>query len=81
MDEVSVLLLCAICGIRSSEVSNLMLKDFDWIDETFVARRTKHGRVQRFPLPFEVGEAILRYLKESRPQCLCRHLFVTLVAP
>jgi integrase len=45
MDEVSVLLLCAICGIRSSEVSNLILKDFDWIDETFVARRTKHGRV------------------------------------
>jgi hypothetical protein len=37
--------------------------------------------VQHYPIQYEVGEAILRYLTKGRPRCLCRHVFVTLHPP
>ncbi len=73
----AVLLLLAIYGLRSSEVTNLNLGDIDWVDESFLVRRAKHGGGQRFPLRFEVGEAILKYLRYGRPKCACRSVFIT----
>jgi len=73
--------LCSIYGLRSSEVVNFTLGDFDWVSETFTVKRAKRGRVQQFPIQFEVGERILKYLQQARPHCACRHLFVTLRPP
>ena len=73
----AMLLLCAIYGFRSSEVARLRLDDIDWRDETLRITRSKNGRTQQFPLQYEVGEAILKYLMNSRPECLCRALFVS----
>lgn len=77
----AILLLCAIYGLRNSEVTHLALADFDWRNETFTVRRAKRGRTQQFPLQYEVGEAIIRYLRLGRPHCNCSSLFVTLQAP
>jgi integrase/recombinase XerD len=77
----AILFLCSIYGLRSSEVVNLTLDDFDWISETFTIRRAKRERVQRYPIQFEVGEAILRYLKLGRPRSTCRNLFLSLQPP
>jgi len=77
----AMLLLCAIYGFRSSEVVRLRLDDIDWGDETLTVRRSKNGRAQQFPLQYEVGEAILRYLTHGRPQCSYRHLFMTRYCP
>jgi integrase/recombinase XerD len=76
----AMLLLCSIYALRSSEVSDLRLVDIDWREETFCVKRAKRGGYQRFPLQYEVGEAILRYLK-ARPCCTCRNVFVTLAQP
>jgi site-specific recombinase XerD len=76
----AMLLLCSIYALRSSEVSDLRLVDIDWREETFCVKRAKRGGYQRFPLQYEVGEAILRYLK-ARPCCACRNVFVTLAQP
>ena len=46
----AILFLCAIYGWRSSEIVNLTLNDFDWVNETFVVRRAKRGRVQQYSL-------------------------------
>ncbi len=73
--------LCSIYALRSSEVVNLTLSDFDWVNETFTVKRAKRGRIQQFPIQYEVGETILRYLQRGRPPCSCRHLFVTLRPP
>jgi len=75
------LTLCAIYGLRSGEIVDLRLEDFDWYSEILTVRRGKRGRIQQFPLQFEVGEAILQYLKSVRPRCPSRHLFVTRVYP
>lgn len=77
----AVLLLLAIYGLRSSEVSRLSVDDIDWFDESFLIRRAKHGGTQRFPLQYEVGEAILQYLRHGRPACDSRSLFVTVHTP
>jgi site-specific recombinase XerD len=76
----AILLLCSIYALRSSEVSGLRLIDIDWREETFCVKRVKRGGYQRYPLQYEVGEAILRYLK-VRPRCACRNVFVTLQQP
>jgi integrase/recombinase XerD len=75
------LALFAVYGLRSGEVSRLLLSDFDWRQEVFVVNHSKRRGSQRFPLRREVGDAILHYLQEARPRCACRHLFVTLYPP
>jgi integrase/recombinase XerD len=73
----AVVLLFVIYGLRNSEVRDLRLSDFDWRKETFGIRRAKRGGTQQYPIQFEVGEAILRYLQHGRPRTFCRHLFVS----
>lgn len=41
----------------------------------------KGGRLDRLPLPVEVGEAIAAYLREGRPSSSGRSLFLTATAP
>jgi integrase/recombinase XerD len=73
--------LGAIYGLRSSEVVNLKLGDFDWRNEIITIRRSKNGRVQQFPIQLEVGNKVIRYLREARPKCKHRNLFVSLNPP
>ena len=77
----AILLLFAVYGLRSSEVAQLRLSDFDWRNETFTVRRAKRGGVQQYPIQYEVGEAIIRYLQNGRPRCSSRHLFVSTYKP
>jgi integrase/recombinase XerD len=77
----AALSLCAIYALRSSEVARLRLDDFDWREETFCIQRAKRGGFQRYPLQYEVGDAILGYLTKVRPRCACRNVFVTLKPP
>ena len=77
----AVVLLFAVYGLRSGEVSGLRLDDIDWEQETLQVRRPKPGRTHRYPLARSVGEALIRYLREVRPACTERSLFLTLRAP
>jgi site-specific recombinase XerD len=77
----ALFLLFSIYGLRVSEVARLRLHDFDWRNETFCAQRAKRGGIQQFPIQYEVGEAILDYLRYGRPYCACRNVFLTLQLP
>lgn len=81
MRAKAMLMLLSIYALRVSELTGLLLDDFDWENETFTVKRAKRGRVQQYPVQFEVGEAIIRYLEHERPLCRCKHLFVTLRPP
>ena len=61
----AILLLLARLGLRAGEVSKLELHDVDWTAGE-IRVRGKNGRVDRLPLPEDVGGAIVEYLK-------CRH--------
>ena len=77
----AVLLLASVYGLRRSEIVRLTLEDLDWYNEIITVRRSKRGRLQQFPLQFEVGEAIIHYLKNVRPVCRSRNVFVTMHRP
>jgi site-specific recombinase XerD len=77
----AIILVFTVYGLRSSEVRDLRLNDFDWRKETFGVRRAKRGGTQQYPIQFEVGEAILRYLEHARPRTTSRHLFVGTIRP
>jgi integrase/recombinase XerD len=76
-----ILMLFAIYGLRSGEVAKLRLEDFDWEQEVLTVWRPKQRRTQQYPLVREVGHAVIRYLREVRPACALREIFLTLKSP
>ena len=77
----AVLSLLIHYGLRRSEVERLALVDIDWVAETLYVMRPKLRRPQCYPLSPPVGEAILRYLRDARPRCEHRAVFLTIKAP
>lgn len=77
----AMFLLFARYGFRLSEVRLLELEDLDWEKERIVLRRSKLRRAHEYPLDREVGDAILRYLKEARPRLNHRRVFLSLRQP
>jgi integrase/recombinase XerD len=77
----AILLLASLYGLRTCEIVRLTLEDLDWYNEVITVRRAKRGKVQQFPLVYEVGEALIRYLKEVRPPSQFRNVFLTLQRP
>jgi len=76
----AVIVLMRRMALRSAEVAALRLDDIDWIGGT-VCVRGKGGRVDRMPLPTDVGEALVDYLRHGRPATPERTVFVRAVAP
>ncbi len=77
----AIIRLFAIYGLRAHEVARLRLEDIDWAHDRISVPRSKQRRSQLYPLTPAVGHAIIRYLKEARPPCAYRELFVTSRAP
>jgi integrase/recombinase XerD len=80
--DYAILLLLSVYGMRCSEVINLRLEDLDWENEQLYLRRAKRSKPQIFPLSKIVGEAILHYLQEVRPNnCLLSTVFLCMRSP
>jgi integrase/recombinase XerD len=67
------ILLCSVYGFRVGEVCRMRLENIDWAEEKIV-RRPKQRRIQTYPLTAEVGNALVRYIKEVRPGCVHREV-------
>ena len=77
--DYAILLLLARLGLRAGEVAAIGLDDVDWRGGLLLV----HGKGSRqdvLPLPVDVGEAIVSYLRR-RPRCECRALFLRVTAP
>ena len=68
-------------GLRSGDVTNLRLVDFNLAAKTLSVRRSKNGGFQRFPIKQEIAASVLNYVMNVRPRCSCPYLFVTLNPP
>ena len=76
----AILVLLARLGLRACEVTRLELDDLCWrAGEISVAG--KGGRRDRLPLPVDVGEAMVAYLRGGRPRVACRQVFLRISAP
>ena len=79
--DLAVLTLLVRLGLRRGEVAKLMLDDIDWRAGTIVVRG-KGNRIERIPLPQDVGLRLVEYLEQARPvNALGRAVFVRCVAP
>jgi integrase/recombinase XerD len=78
--DYAVLSLLARLGLRGAEAAGLQLGDIDWRAGE-IAVTGKGSRTERLPLPALAGEALAAWLKDGRPQCESRSVFVTVRRP
>ena len=78
--DLAILTMLARLGLRGAEVAALELDDVHWRGGE-VAIRGKGSRIERLPLPADVGEAVAAYLIAGRPRCAARTVFCTVRAP
>jgi integrase/recombinase XerD len=78
--DYAVLVVLSRLGLRAGEVAALDLTDIDWrAGEVMV--RGKGGQAERLPLPADVGEAIVAWLRRGRPRCESTAVFTRIRAP
>ena len=75
-----VLLLLARLGLRASEVAQLKFADIDWRSGCITVCG-KGRRQDSLPLPQEVGDAMLLYLRQGRPHLPVPEVFCSVQAP
>ena len=78
--DYAILLLLARLGLRAGEVARLSLDDFNW-EAGELQIRGKGAREHRLPLPWDVGQALARYIEKDRPACSARQVFIRIKAP
>jgi len=77
--DYAIVLLMLRLGLRRGEVAAIGLNDVDWRAGELLI----HGKGSRqdvLPLPVDVGEALVSYLRR-RPRCESRTLFLRMTAP
>lgn len=78
--DLAILKVLGRLGLRAQEVADLALDDVRWRTGE-LAVHGKGSRLERLPLPVDVGEAVVDYLCRARPKTTCRHLFLRSCAP
>lgn len=76
----AILLLLARLGLRAGEIVNMELEDINWESREIMVKG-KSKREQKLPLPDEVGQAIVAYIRYGRPLCSSRKVFIRMKAP
>src|SRR6266705_4794791 len=79
--DYAIVLILTRMGLRAREIAALTLEDVDW-RAGIVAISGKGARRDQLPLPRDVAEAVIAYLRDGRPAAaLDRRVFVRSVAP
>lgn len=78
--DYAIIVVLLRLGLRRSEVAGLRLDDIDWRAGELVVHG-KGAREDRLPLPGDVGEAIVAYLRRGRPHSNRREVFLRARAP
>ncbi len=79
--DLAILVLLSRLGLRCAEVAALRLEDLDWRQGEIVVSG-KGNRRDRLPLPVDVGEVLVAYLRSGRPAAaLDRCVFIRVMAP
>ena len=78
--DYTILRLILRLGLRASEVANLTLDDFDWINSELIIKG-KGSKISRLPLMQNLGDELVAYLRKGRPSCSLRNVFISDQAP
>jgi integrase/recombinase XerD len=79
--DAAMLTLLARLGLRAGEVAAMQLEDIDWRGG-LITIRGKGNRRDLLPMPVDVGQYIVGYLRAGRPAtALDRSVFIRVKAP
>lgn len=78
--DYAVLVMLTRLAMRVGEVAAVELDDVDWRCGELVVRG-KARRLERLPLPVDVGQALADYVQRARPNSEHRALFLRVLAP
>jgi integrase len=74
--DYAVFMLAARLGMRASDISTLEFSNILWSTNTISFKQFKTGKTLELPLPAEVGESIIDYIKYARPATESRFVFL-----
>lgn len=79
--DYAMVLIAVRLGLRASDICRLTFDNFKWESNTIVLIQKKTDECIVLPLLNEVGEAVIDYIKYSRPTLRNREVFLRLSAP
>lgn len=74
--DYALLLLVIKLGLRSIDIHQLKLSNFDWKNKVLHLIQHKTGEMLNLPIPDDVGWAVIDYLKYGRPKTNEEFLFI-----
>lgn len=79
--DYAMILLASRLGLRASDIISLSLSNIDWDNNLIQLVQQKTQKSIRLPLLPEVGEAIIDYIMNGRPNHSSNTIFLTLRDP
>jgi integrase/recombinase XerD len=79
--DFAMLLLAARYGLRSADIRGLQFDHIHWREQRVVLTQSKTQRRLELPLLTEIDHALVSYIREGRPACPAREIFVRHVVP
>jgi integrase len=79
--DYAIVLLAARLGMRVGDIRDLRLEDLRWDEARIERPQSKTGVPVVLPLTEEIGEALIAYLRDSRPTTTRREVFLRHLAP
>jgi len=79
--DLAMLLLAARYGLRSADIRGLRFDHIHWREQRIVLVQSKTQRRLELPLLADVDHALVSYIREGRPSCSAREIFVRHVTP
>ena len=79
--DKAIIMIGLTSGMRAIDVINLKLSDINWTNETISFRQSKTGNLVCLPLILSVGNAIVEYITEERPEVRSEYLFLSETIP
>jgi site-specific recombinase XerD len=78
--DFAILTLMIRMALRANEIANIGLDDVNWRAGELLVHG-KGGQDAPMPLPLDVGEALVGYLRGGRPRSECRGVFLDATDP
>jgi integrase len=79
--DYAMILLAAITGLRSVDITKLTLDSIDWCNGEIKIVQEKTGASLALPLTTDVGESIYEYITKARPKSKSDKVFLRTISP
>ncbi|MDD3925745.1 MAG: site-specific integrase [bacterium] len=79
--DYAVFLLAARLGLRTTDIMNLRLDNLLWREKLIRFNQSKTGKQVTLPLPLDVGNALIDYITQARPDYGNPYVFLVQFAP